>query len=371
MSSIARRFTGIAVTILLATAVIPLSTGSATAGLADGTSTNPARIGLYGQQTPRYDGVYRQGLTILALHDSGATVDTLAIKWLLRQQCDNGKWTSFRSDLSKPCGAADSNATAMAVMALSAIGRTGPATNGLNWLLDHQLDGGGWEYTSGWGPDSNSTGLVTQALIAMDVDPRTVTQNGTPLDFLASLQLRCHYDAAVRGALDYQAEVPLVANDYATAQASQALAGSALPVAPRNGSTELPKLPCGNGGDAVSRADAAAGYLGRRLAKNGNTIPNAFGGGVDYGSTANAVLSLVAAGYGANQVAGAMTELEQAVRSFTLDADGKVLPAAGALLVLAENATEGKPRDVDGLNLIKRLHRSMTQPADAPVVDTR
>ncbi len=368
MSSITRRFTGIAVSTLLAVAVIPLSADSATAGPADGTSANPARIGLYGQQTPRYDGVYRQGLTILALEDSGANVNTLAIKWLLRQQCDNGKWTSFRSDLSKPCGAPDSNATAMAVMALSAIGRTGPATNGLNWLLDHQLDGGGWEYTTGWGPDSNSTGLVTQALIAMDVDPSNVSNNGSPLDFLASLQLRCQYNARVRGALDYQAEVPLVRNDYATAQATQALAGSALPVAPRNGSTELPKLPCGNGGDAVSRADAAAGYLGRRLAANGYTIPNAFGGGADYGSTANAVLSLVAAGYGSKQVDGATSELEQAARTFALDADHKVLPAAGALLVLTQKATGGNPKNVDGLNLIKRLRRSITQPANAPVV---
>ena len=371
MSSVSRRFTGVAFTALLAAAVLPLGTSSVSAGPADSTSSNPARIGLYGQQTPRYDGVYRQGLTVLALHDSGAGVDTAAIKWLLRQQCENGRWMSFRSDLGQPCGAADSNATAMAVMALSEIGRTAPARRGLNWLLDHQLSGGGWEYTAGWGADSNSTGLVTQALIAMGVNPGTVTQNGSPLDFLASLQLRCQYDPGVRGALDYQVQTPLVANDYATAQATQALAGSALPVAPSNGSTERPKLPCGNGGDPITRAEAAAGYLGRRLAANGNTIPSAFGGGVDYGSTANAVLSLVAVGYGANQVAGAMSELEQAARSFTLDADHKVLPAAAALLVLAENATGGHPRDVDGLNLIKRLRLSITKPAAVTAVHPR
>ena len=360
-----RRFTGVAVAGLLTAAMVPASALTASAAPAAGTSSNPARIGLYGRQTPKYDGVYRQGLTILALDDSGADVAPEAIKWLRRQQCDNGKFMSFRSDLTKSCGAADSNATAMAIMAFHAVGRNAAANDALNWLEKQQLSGGGWEYTAGWGADSNSTGLVVQALIAMGVDPASVTNHGTPLDYLTSLQLGCdEAKAKLRGALDYQAEVPLVRNDYATAQATQALAGTSLPVAPQAGSTDLPQFGCAGKlaqrGPAVAPSDAAAGYLGRRIAANDGTIPSAFGGGADYGSTANAVLSLVAAGYGSKQVTSAMAALEGAAPTFTNDSDEKVLPAAAALLVLAENATEGNPRHVNGLNLIKRLKNSIT-----------
>ncbi|MEO8329894.1 MAG: hypothetical protein ABI586_07820, partial [Candidatus Nanopelagicales bacterium] len=316
MSSLNRRFVGITAAAVLTAALVPLNAVTADAAVTHGTSTNPARIGLYGQQTPKYDGVYRQGLTILALTDSGATVDPTAIRWLRRQQCDNGKFMSFRSDLTQSCGAADSNATAMAIMAFRAIGRNAAAQDAFQWLMNQQLPGGGWEYTAGWGADSNSTGLVVQAMIAMGVDPTTVNSQGTAIDFLKSVQLRCDEpDADQRGALDYLPEPVLIRNDYATAQATQALARTTLPVAPEPGSTALPELSCGAKATnervgSVSATAAAAGYLGRRLEAHSGTIPNAFGGGSDYGSTANAVLSLVAAGYGANQVTSAMTALE-------------------------------------------------------------
>jgi hypothetical protein len=333
------------------------------AGAAAGTGNDPARIGLYGQQSPTYDGVYRQGLAIIALDSSGADVDEAAIRWLRRQQCGNGSWTSFRPDLEQRCGAADSNATAMAVMALKAVGKRSAAMDGLAWLINHQQEGGGWEYSKGWGPDSNSTGLVVQALIALHVDPATVRNHGSPLDFLASLQLGCgELDASLRGALDYQAETTLVRNDFATTQAAQALAGSALPVAPKAGSTRLPELSCATRVVATTPAEAAAGYIGRQLAANGGTIPSAFGAGADYGSTANAVLALVAAGLGRRQVHAAVNQLRQSARTFTRDADRNTLPGAAALVVLSENATDGHPRKVDGLNLIRLLRRSITKP---------
>jgi hypothetical protein len=366
MSTTRRRLAGAAAVALTAVALLPLVAPAADAGPADGTSKNPARIGLYGQQTPTYDGVYRQGLSILALDASGARVADEAVNWLRRQQCGNGSWTSFRSDLDTPCGVADSNATAMAVMALKAVGRTTAALKGLDWLVAHQLSGGGWEYSTGWGPDSNSTGLVVQALIAMKVDPETVENNGTPFDFLASLQLDCDSDKVnQRGSLDYQAQDPLVRNDFATAQATQALARSKLPVAPHTGTNQLPQLECGGKvtTPADTPAEAAAGYLGRRLASHNGTIPFAGSGDPDYGSTTNAVLSLVAAGFGANQVELAMNKLERAVRTYVLDDDRKILPAAAAALVLAERATGGNPRNVDGMDLIKRLRNSITERA--------
>lgn len=365
MSTFSRRMAGSVVATVMAAGLVPLLGSTAHAGPGDGTSRNPARIGLYGQQTPRYDGVYRQGLTIIALHDRGV-VQPKAIRWLKRQQCGNGSWTSFRSKLTEPCGPRDSNATAMAVMALKAVGAKKRATRGTEWLIHHQLAGGGWEYSKGWGADSNSTGLAVQALIAMRIKPRSVTNNGSPFDFLTSLQIGCdssHLDQ--RGALDYQEQHPLVRNDYATAQAAQALARTTLPVQPRVPSPGLPTLECGSKVTipANTPAKAAAGYLGRRLKENDGTIPSAFGGGTDYGSTANAVLSLVATGYGANQATKAMAGLEAAVRDYALDASGQVLPAAAALMVLAERATGGGPRNVDGLNLVKRLKKSITERA--------
>jgi hypothetical protein len=280
-----------------------------------------------------------------------------------RQQCNNGSWTSFRSDLTKPCGPRDTNATAMAVMAMKSLGAKKAVNQGVTWLVKQQLDGGGWEYTKGWGADSNSTGLVIQALVAAKIDPTTVKNNGSGLDFLESLQIGCESaKAGQRGALDYQPQTPLVRNDYATAQATQALTGAKLPVSP-NGGSGLPTLECGGKVSlpANTPAQAAAGYLGRRLKGNDGAIPSSFGRGTDYGSTANAVLTLTAAGYGSHQVEKAMTVLEGSVRDFVLDADGKILPAAGALMVVAEHATNGHPRNVDGLNLVRRLQRSITE----------
>lgn len=321
--------------------------------------------GLFGQQDPTYDGVYRQSLTLLALHASTTTIDPLAVQALRDQQCDDGSWTSYRTDVKRACGDTDSNATAMAVMALHAIGQTNPAKDGLKWLVQAQLAGGGWEYSPGWGADANSTGLVVQALIAMGVDPSTVTNNGSPLDFLTSLQLGCAAPSPERGSLDYQAQDPLAPNDYATAQAAQALVGTPLPVAPRAGTAELPEIDCTQQNSATSPGEAAVGYLGRRLETNDDSIPSAFGGGIDYGSTANSILALVAAGLGVDQVKAAIKTLESNVQSFAFDSDGDVLPAGASLLVLAEHAAGGDPSDVNGVDLPSKLSAAMT-----PAVDT-
>ena len=91
-----------------------------------------------------------------------AKIPTPAVKWLKRQQCDNGSFTSFRSDLDAACGPKDSNATALAAIAFRAIGERPLARQAINWLIDQQKRSGGWEYTAGWGEDSNSTGLVSR-----------------------------------------------------------------------------------------------------------------------------------------------------------------------------------------------------------------
>ena len=110
----------------------------------------------------------------------------------------------------------------------------------------------------------------------------------------------------------------------------------------------------------MTTQDAAVGYLARVLRVNAGAIPAPSGTDPDLGSTANAVLSLVAAGTARPQVRAAMAVLESHARSFVVSR-GRVLPGAAALVVLAEHATSGDPHDVDGLDLVRRIGGSITR----------
>jgi hypothetical protein len=71
-------------------------------------------------------------------------------------------------------GQGDSNSTAIALMALIAVGVDTADTKGLVYLRTQQVDDGGFVYSTAWGstsdPDSDS--LVLQALLAAGVDPQ-------------------------------------------------------------------------------------------------------------------------------------------------------------------------------------------------------
>ncbi len=362
MHSTTRRIVGTTIAAAVASSLLIGAPNAGAAGTAQraATSTDKATIGLFGQQDATYDGVYRQSISLIALDTAGARVPAASVRWLKRQQCDNGRFPSFRADLTAACGVGDSNATALATIAFKRLGEGGAARDAVNWLLDQQTGSGGWEYSTGWGPDSNSTGLVIQALIAMNIDPATVAKRHTGPEFLRGLQLRCSADVADRGALDYQDETPLVANNFATSQATQALAGSTLPVEPAVAAGTLPALACPKEGTQPSASAVAAGYLGRTISDNEGGIPGDFGPGTDLGSTANAVLSLVAAGYGSEQVASGMTTLATNAVAFTRDAEDAVRPAAAAALVLAAYATEGDPRSVGSTNPVRDILDSRT-----------
>jgi hypothetical protein len=334
--------------------------GSSSRGTASSTA-DAAHRGLYGQQDPTYDGVYRQSLSIVALNTAHARIAPAAVRWLLRQQCGNGGWMSFRADPTTRCSAGDTNATALAVIALHAIGRPGPAREGLAWLRRQQLSGGGWQYSAGWGADSNSTGLVVQAFLAMGRHPAAVRTNGhSGLDFLRSLQIGCTAAPEEQGALDYQVETPLAPNNFATAQAAQALQRTTLPVAPATSWTTPSTPDCTGGTLGIPARDAVASYLAGVLKVNGGAIPASFGTGDDIGSTANAVLSLVAARTAPRAIKAAMKVVQTQVRSFVIS-KRQILPGAAALIALAEHATRGNPRDVNGLDLIARIQGSITR----------
>ena len=360
MHSTTRQMVGLTVAAAAASSLL-LSVPSATAADSARLAAAPndkSTIGLFGAQDPTYDGVYRQSLSLIALDTAGARVPASSVKWLLRQQCDNGRFPAY-TDLAGKCGVGDGDATSMATIALRAVGERAAARNALNWLISQQTRSGGWKYNATFGPNANTTGLVVQAMLAMNIDPTTVARRNTGLDYIRSVQLRCSSDAADRGALDYVRETPLVANNFATSQATQALAGASLPVEPRVVRAKLPALTCPKAGAQPGAAAAAAGYLGRTIKDNEGGIPGDFGPGTDLGSTANAVLSLVAAGYGSVQISSAMVTLETSAPVFTRDVEG-VRPAAAAALVLAAHATRGDPRSVGTTNPVRDILDSRT-----------
>jgi LPXTG-motif cell wall-anchored protein len=253
----------------------------------------------------------------------------------------------------------DSNATGLALQAQATIGvSTAKTIAGLKTFQDS--DGGFYSnkiFSSSPGSDANSTGIVLSAFAAAGVDPTTVTSGGkNGVDFLQSVQIACAGAINDRGAYDYQLESPLVANNFATAQAAQGALGAALPVAHTSGSTTQPAMTCPAGpASADEAAQDAAGYLARTLQANAGLIPSAFGGGNDYTSTANAVESLVAAGVGANQVTSALDALAAHVNDYVRDAKSLDQPAALAWLILAAHAGGRDPHAFGGVDLVSRL----------------
>ncbi|MFZ0325150.1 MAG: prenyltransferase/squalene oxidase repeat-containing protein [Actinomycetes bacterium] len=356
----ARMVTVATATLLVAPAFLAAAAGPSYAADA------PYGVGLFGSQDPTYDGVYRQGLSILALDASGAQVPTDSVTWLLGQQCSDGGFTSYHAPGDRCGDARDSNATSMAAMALYRVGHPTDAGRAIEWLLGHQLPNGGWEYSAGWGGDANSTALAVQALLAAGMLPDEMPASGgnTPYDFLSTLQLGCDATPQQRGAFDYQAEDPLAPNDYATVQAVQALAGSTLPVEPGPvaagaGSPVCPAV-VRTGTTSDELAGRGAAYLVGRLAASGDVIPNAFGPGADLGSTANAVLALVADGSGSPQLQTSYQALVDGSAGYTV-AHGVVVPAAAAITLLAAHAVGGDLSALGDGHLVAQLQQSAAQ----------
>ena len=84
--------------------------------------------GLFGSMDPTYDGVFRQSVAVLALAPLNK-VPAESVTWLKSQQCLDGSFEEYRKSIRTACATpdpvkftgADSNATALAVMALRAV----------------------------------------------------------------------------------------------------------------------------------------------------------------------------------------------------------------------------------------------------------
>ncbi|MFE7192529.1 prenyltransferase/squalene oxidase repeat-containing protein [Kitasatospora sp. NPDC057541] len=351
-----------------------LLTGTAAApALADtpGAGTAPAAAvpdGLYGKGDPTYDGVWRQALALTALTTAKVTPADSAVAWLTGQQCADGGWPSYRADASAACDARteDSNATAVAVQALVALGGHQEAVDkGVQWFRANQNPDGSWAYNPGNPGDANSTALAVNALLAAKADPATVTKAGrSAFDGLAVFQLGCAAPAEQRGGFVYQTSpdgTPAEANGLAGGQASLAATGGRLPVVGTTRSDAAPKaLACPDGGataTAVPRADsgeAASAYLTAQLAAGGQhltlTLPGA-APAPDYAATAWGALGLVQGGH-PQQAAGAVDWLAKEGGSWT---KGGTDAAATATLLLVAQAAQRDPAAFGGTDLVKQL----------------
>jgi len=344
------------------------STPTASVAAATRTVLGTQVVGLYGSQDPTYDGVYRQGLSILSLRAVQVSVPVRATRWLLHQQCADGGFQSFRANTHIACAPTDlnsyagedTNSTAVAALALSATGQSRAAARARAWLRASQNTDGGFPYLRGAGSDANSTGLAIATLRGSGFTAVTLRKAGRAAEsYLRSLQLRCTYNSRSRGALAYQGGSVLVANDFATAQALTGLA-STLPVVKKPLRRVPLTLACTNGvqTSAMSTRDAGAGYLARRLLRGHGQIPNAFGPGVDWNATAWSVLALAGARTGGAGIAIGSRALLAHVKDYAFA--GLVgRPAALATLILVAHATGADPRRYGRWNLISYLQRTL------------
>ncbi|MCF6526590.1 prenyltransferase/squalene oxidase repeat-containing protein [Streptomyces sp. JJ36] len=334
--------------------------------------------GLYGTGDPRYDGVWRQSLALVAQDAAGVTPVRKAVDWLAEQQCADGSFAAYRPDPEQDCDRktkADTNATAVAVQALAALGGHGAEVRrSVEWLTSVQNADGGWGYNPGSPTDANSVSVVIGALSAAGRDPaKTERKGASPYDALLGLQIGCDRKPAERGAFAYQPDEKgaLAPNDDATAAAVLAAQGEDFVV-------EKPAKDAGKPGaeadcewgDATPTEEGRRAYaaelgsarLARELDSHGGHLQSAMPGAEkqpDYGNTADAVLALAAGGY-TGPAGTALDWLEQHLGDWEKSADD---PAALGQLVLAAHALGADPRDFGGADLVRRLNATGPEPA--------
>jgi hypothetical protein len=331
---------------------LALAIASAVLFVAPGLSPVQAQTsdtGLYGTAAPTFDGVFRQTIAMIGLNAVGAKPTTAAVNWLVRQQCADGSFESYRADTSAPCAPGDpetftgSNVqqTALAAIALFQNNRSTQARRAIVWLIDSQNDDFGFPTFRGGVSDANSTGLALLALQTVQPQDRSARIPNAKR-FLRTLQLRC----ATGGGLAYQRGQS--ANAVASSQAYLGLVGG-LPVQPRKNLKPNPRC-------SSNTASNVGNYLAEPITKNG-ALANAFGPGPDYTSTGFSILGFVSDGVGRQAVRGGLRTLQVNARSYTQQ-DGAAVPAALGILLMVAHATDTNPASFGGINLVAALQRS-------------
>lgn len=184
-----------------------------------------ADLAAYGGADGAYAGdPFKQALAMLGLAAAGQEIPATAVDWLEGSQAAGGSWDDGFGTLD------NADATAMAVMALLAAGRSAgdpSVAAAVDFLAGAQTAEGGWGYGAGLPAGANSTALVIQALIALGVDPAATggdwaRGDRSPLDSLLAFQ-------SESGAFQTDFGDGPFDDFYSTVQAIPAAAGVALP----------------------------------------------------------------------------------------------------------------------------------------------
>ncbi|MET7936928.1 prenyltransferase/squalene oxidase repeat-containing protein [Streptomyces sp. NPDC005322] len=352
----------------------------APAAFADG----PARPeGLYGAKDPKFDGVWRQSLALLAQDAVGVTPAKSAVDWLAGQQCADGGFGAYRADTAKACEPKKgefTDATSAAVQALAAVGGQSDAVEkGIGWLKRNQNDDGGWGMNPGGPTDANSTSVAVGAFAAAVKDPSKITaEKGgkSPYDALLGLQLGCAAKAGERGAFAYQPDksgntgknAKLAANTLATVSAALAAQGKGFVFEPVGDDTRKSPEPMdceggdGGAGTPEDAAEAALGHLSTALSEHDGHLMSTMPGAKnqpDFGATADAVMALAAGKHSA--AAGKPLQWLRRKNSGAV-AWAKGDPGALGKLILAAYATGSDPRSFGGVDLVRQLNATGPKP---------
>ncbi|MGX1560674.1 prenyltransferase/squalene oxidase repeat-containing protein [Streptomyces sp. NPDC055506] len=346
--------------VLAAATVIGAATPAAAAPSPTPSQAFPSA--LYGDKDPKFDGVWRQSLALLAQDTVGVKPAAKSVTWLERQQCADGGFAAYRPDPAAACDAKtmlDTNATAAAVQALAALGGQDAVTGkAVGWLKSVQNEDGGWGYAPGGASDTNSTSVVIGALTAVGEKPDQVEKGGkSPYDALLALALGCD-DGDDAGAFAFQPDKKgkPAANADATAAGVLGALGKGMVVEAGKKSDAT----CAEPGTPDQAAANGAAYLTKTLAKDDDHLTSALAGAdpqPDHGNTADAVVALAARGE-TEQAQKSVRWLEK--NSATWAEQGG--PAAYAQLIFAAHATGANPRDFGGTDLVKQLNATGPAP---------
>ena len=323
-------------------------------------AAEPDTRGLFGQQDPTYNGVYRQSASVLGLAAVGITAPRPTVTWLLRQQCADGSFTGYRLDPTQACPepdlvsftGPDTNSTAMAVMALRALTARytgsardaqrktavkGAAARAAAWLTQQQLSDGGWEWIRGLGADATSTSMALAA-IGRKATP-TSRRGSTWLRRAMSIESNCGVAFQPGSLVD-----PL--------STSWTLIGAegALPYVRYTGPRTL--TPCTGAQPGVL---AAGTWLASALIDGEGQIPSPYSPDeTDWNATALATLGLSQSHGSTGALRLGLAALKSNVSAYAESADGDIPAALGTLLMVA-HATNANPRDFGGVDLPARL----------------
>lgn len=339
---------------LIATLGMALSLSSAPAQ-----AVEPVYRGLFGAQNPTYDGTLRQSFALLGLAATQQRAPAEAVDWLVEQQCADGSFVSFRSDLAQPCPPADpdnytgpdTNSTALAAMALALHGRKKHSQRALAWLQRVQTPGGGWGFVEGSSPDTNSTGL---ALAAMRFAPSASRSAGAAVRWLKRQVLPCSAPLSDRFGMTWQPGPDALVNGGATAQGLLGLAG-AFPVREHAQRQAAPRVTCTAAGRPSNATDAVARWLSSTIVANDGAIPDAYTPSqADLTATALAVVGLAKTRTAGRATQVALTTLREQADAYVTDGTAD-RPAALGILLLTAGSTGADPEDFGGVNLTRRL----------------